>query len=284
MSSVQITTILKAIEASFGRALFESAVSEILGHAPSASVAKTVKVKKEAGPYPKGEIPEHLKEWHALVATVREEMTSAGWTHPETGKPPSHRDAMAEASKRKIAEATPEEAAKKAEVKAKKAAKKAAAAEAGSDSDATPTDGSVKKAGRPKMTDEQKAAAKAARAEKKAAAELVSESVSESEGSAPAAPVVAEVKKAGRPKMTDEQKAAAKAKKAAKKAAATTTAPAAESQGMDAYPCEIDGKPCVKIMDGYIYEYENEEVGAYLGFQNPDGSLDTLKQHKLHVD
>jgi hypothetical protein len=69
-----------------------------------------------------------------------------------------------------------------------------------------------KKAGRPKMTEEQKAAAAAARAEKRSTGSTPSDAESGSVGLEP--------KKAGRPKMTEEQKAAAKAKRAAKKAEA----------------------------------------------------------------
>jgi len=69
-----------------------------------------------------------------------------------------------------------------------------------------------KKAGRPPMTAEQKAAAAAKRAEKKA------EKAAAESGSESATSAAAPVKKAGRPPMTAEQKAAAAAKRAEKKA------------------------------------------------------------------
>ena len=223
----QLTAIMKTLDEQFGRELFESVTSHILG---GKSAKGDKPAKKEAGPYPKGEVPEHLKEWHALVATVREEMTAAGWTHPDTGKPASHRDAMAEASKRKNADATPEQLAKKEAAAAKKAAKKA-------DSEGSDTGSSEKKRGRPKMSDEEKAAAKEARAAKKA----------EEGDDAP-------------------KKAAKKTKKAAAKKKV-------EPEDVEAEPCEIDGKSCIKIMGEYIYEFNDGEVGKYLG-SDKSGELD----------
>jgi hypothetical protein len=81
-----------------------------------------------------------------------------------------------------------------------------------------------KKAGRPKMTAEQKAEAAAKRAAK---AESGSESASAS-GDKP--------KKAGRPKMTAEQKAAAAAKRAEKKAASASASDAESVQTCSAVP------------------------------------------------
>jgi hypothetical protein len=80
-------------------------------------------------------------------------------------------------------------------------------------SDAESASVEPKKAGRPKMTEEQKAAAAAARAEKRSTGSTPSDAESGSVGLEPK-------KAAGRPKMTEEQKAAAKAKRAAKKAEA----------------------------------------------------------------
>ena len=232
--------IMKTLDDQFGREVFESVTSQILGMkaGKAEKASKTGKgAKKESGPYPKGEVPEHLKEWHSLVATVREEMTEAGWTHPDTGKPPSHRDAMAEASKRKDADATPEELAKKQAAAARKAAKKA-------ESEGSDTGSSEKKRGRPKMTDEQKAAAKAAREAKK-----------EAEG-----------------EDTPKKEPKKEPKKAGKKEAKKVAEP--EPEAVEAEPCEIDGKSCIKIVGDYIYEYDDGEVGTYLG-QMKDGELDT---------
>jgi hypothetical protein len=59
------------------------------------------KNKRDHGPYPKGEIPEHLKAWHQLVNTTLEAMRAEGWRHPENGKEATRRDAITEASRRK---------------------------------------------------------------------------------------------------------------------------------------------------------------------------------------
>ena len=73
---------------------------------------KAKKVKKEKDPdAPKKEVSEGVRLWNEEVAEVLEEMKASGWTHPETGKPVSRKDAMAEASKRKGAN-DPEYAAK----------------------------------------------------------------------------------------------------------------------------------------------------------------------------
>ena len=86
-------------------------------HAPSIpsvseKVTKSGKVKKVKDPNaPKKEVSEGVKAWNAVVAEVLEDMKASGWKHPETGKPVTRKDAMAEASKRK-AEGDPEYAAK----------------------------------------------------------------------------------------------------------------------------------------------------------------------------
>ena len=83
-------------------------------YAPSIPSQKTKsgKVKKVKDPSkPKKEVSEGVKAWNAVVAEVLEDMKESGWTHPETGKPVTRKDAMAEASKRKAAE-DPEYAAK----------------------------------------------------------------------------------------------------------------------------------------------------------------------------
>ena len=79
---------------------------------PSQKVTKSGKVKKVKDPSkPKKEVSEGVKIWNATVAEVLEDMKASGWTHPETGKPVTRKDAMAEASKRKASE-DPEYAAK----------------------------------------------------------------------------------------------------------------------------------------------------------------------------
>ena len=79
---------------------------------PSQKVTKSGKVKKVKDPNaPKKEVSEGVKAWNAVVAEVLEDMKASGWTHPETGKSVTRKDAMTEASKRKSAE-DPEYAAK----------------------------------------------------------------------------------------------------------------------------------------------------------------------------
>jgi hypothetical protein len=88
-----------------------------------------------------------------------------------------------------------------------------------------------KKAGRPKMTPEQKAEAAAKRAAAKASAPSAEQSGNES--------AAEPVKKAGRPKMTPEQKAEAAAKRAEKKAAkASASASAVASDAESVKSCE----------------------------------------------
>ena len=71
---------------------------------PSVSAAKPSVVK------PKKEVSAGVAAWNELVTETWEEMKAEAWSHPETGKPASRKDAMAEASKRK-AEGNPEAAA-----------------------------------------------------------------------------------------------------------------------------------------------------------------------------
>ena len=59
---------------------------------------------------PKKEVSAGVAAWNELVTQTWEEMKAEAWSHPETGKPASRKDAMAEASKRKT-EADPEAAA-----------------------------------------------------------------------------------------------------------------------------------------------------------------------------
>ena len=75
---------------------------------PSTTVAK-----------PKKEVSAGVVAWNELVTQTWEEMKAEAWSHPETGKPASRKDAMAEASKRKT-EADPEAAAASAARRAKR--------------------------------------------------------------------------------------------------------------------------------------------------------------------
>jgi len=200
-------------------------------------MAKKAKPEGEAGTEPK-----KPSAWTAFVIQNMAEMKQSGWEAFQSadrtvwpasrreaeqyvyhggehdGKPPSHaRGGMVRASYLR--------AQQNPEAESKRKAYRTALAEKRSDPPAMvggggsiPSDaesGSVepKKAGRPKMTEEQKAAAAAARAEKRSTGSTPSDAESGSVGLEPK-------KAAGRPKMTEEQKAAAKAKRAAKKAEA----------------------------------------------------------------
>ena len=114
---------------------------------------------------PKKEVSEGVAAWNLFVGEVLEEMKSSDWTHPETGKPATRKDAMAEASKRK-AEGNADYAAASAARRAKREeflAKKNGSSEA--PSEAPPQEKPTKKEASP----EAKAAAKAKREAKKAA-------------------------------------------------------------------------------------------------------------------
>jgi len=74
------------------------------------SVEKAVPAKKAKKSTPtESEIPtkekkimsEGVRLWNVLIAETLEQMKASGWTHPETGKPASRKDAMAVASTNK---------------------------------------------------------------------------------------------------------------------------------------------------------------------------------------
>ena len=114
---------------------------------------------------PKKEVSEGVAAWNLFVGEVLEEMKSSDWAHPETGKPATRKDAMAEASKRK-AEGNADYAAASAARRAKREeflAKKKSPSEV--PVEAAPQEKPTKKEASP----EAKAAAKAKREAKKAA-------------------------------------------------------------------------------------------------------------------
>ena len=108
---------------------------------------------------PKKEVSEGVAAWNLFVGEVLEEMKSSDWTHPETGKPATRKDAMAEASKRK-AEGNADYAAASA---ARRAKREETLAKKKSPSEAPPQEKPTKKEASP----EAKAAAKAKREAKK---------------------------------------------------------------------------------------------------------------------
>jgi hypothetical protein len=60
--------------------------------------------KEDAAPKPKRVASEGQLAWISFIKEVQADMEASGWTHPETGKPVSYKDAMQEASKRRAAD------------------------------------------------------------------------------------------------------------------------------------------------------------------------------------
>ena len=152
---------------------------------PSVSAAKPSVVK------PKKEVSAGVAAWNELVTETWEEMKAEAWSHPETGKPASRKDAMAEASKRKT-EADPEAAAASAARRAKRdeqlAKKEASPARASAPAPAAapaPVAEKAKKVLSPEHKAKMLAGAAAAREAKKAAS--VPAPVAAAPPSAPAA-------------------------------------------------------------------------------------------------
>ena len=156
----------------------ELTVAELLQLLQSLSVAqptKTQKAKKDPDA-PKKEVSAGVAAWNLFVGEVLEELKAEGWTHPETGKPVTRKDAMAEASKRKAegnadyAAASAARRAKRDEQLAKKAAPASAPASPAKPAPAEASPEKPKKVLSPEHLAKMQAAAKAAREAKKASA------------------------------------------------------------------------------------------------------------------
>ncbi len=106
----------------------------------------------QAAPKPKRVASDALKAWNAYVDQVKADMLASGWTHPETGKAVTRKDAMQEASRRRATDPT----APKPKPKPVK------------DAEPAPSDGEAKPKPKRTLSDEQKAKMAAGR---KAAAE-----------------------------------------------------------------------------------------------------------------
>ena len=78
-------------------------------------------LKEEAAPKPKRVKTPAQEAWFAMIKEVQAEMEASGWTHPETGKPVTYKDAMQEASKRKAADPNAPKPKPKAKAKPKEA-------------------------------------------------------------------------------------------------------------------------------------------------------------------
>jgi hypothetical protein len=233
---------------------------------------KVKKVKKEKDPdAPKKEVSEGVRLWNEEVAEVLEEMKASGWTHPETGKPVSRKDAMAEASKRKGAN-DPEYAAKadirrqkREEHLVKKGSRKNSDASHHSEAAAEATaqvEDKPKKVLSPEHKAKLLAAAALAREKKKA----------EKDGSSPSPP------SPSAPAPVPE----AKAKKAAKAVPAPPPAPVpvaeAEEDAEEWIRKSIGGKKYLwNPANNQCYHCEADNTqGAWAGLYNPKtGKIDT---------
>ena len=91
---------------------------QLLKERPVAQPQKAKRTKKDPEAEKKP-VSEGVAAWNAYVTQVKEELEAEGWKHPETGKPVTRKDAMAEASKRK-AEGNAEYAAASAARRAKR--------------------------------------------------------------------------------------------------------------------------------------------------------------------
>jgi hypothetical protein len=144
MANSDILTTIQGL-----RAMLETLEAQVTGN-KAVAVPKAPTAEK-----PKRQASDALKAWNSYVDKVKLNMEESNWTHPETGKPVTRKDAMQEASRRR---ATDPDAPKP---KPKEASKEAPKAEAPSDGEAKPKPKKV-------LTEEHKAKLAAGR---KAAAE-----------------------------------------------------------------------------------------------------------------
>ena len=77
------------------RAMLETLEAQLSG-GKAAPVSKAPAAEK-----PKRTASDALKAWNAYVDLVKADMVATGWTHPETGKPVTRKDAMQEAKARR---------------------------------------------------------------------------------------------------------------------------------------------------------------------------------------
>lgn len=161
MSSVQILATIQSLESQL--ALLKSMVQGSAAP-PKVEVSKpkAKKVKDEEAPKEQKEkkpMSEGVRLWNVLIAETLEQMKASGWTHPETGKPATRKDAMAAASASK-------KSAPPSPPKANKASSVVSADESGAESDGSKGKKGPKKGSH--WSAETKAAAAAKRAAKKA--------------------------------------------------------------------------------------------------------------------
>ena len=103
MSSVQVLAAIQSLESQLAmlKSMVQGSSEQKKVQLPKEPVTAK-KEKKEKDPdAPKKEVSEGVRLWNILIAETLEEMKAAGWTHPETGKPASRKDAMTAASAHK---------------------------------------------------------------------------------------------------------------------------------------------------------------------------------------
>jgi hypothetical protein len=247
---------------------------------------------------PKRELSAGVIAWNKQVHETLAQMKTDGWRHPQTGKEPIYRDALAEAARLRgladpaVAAKQAEQKAKKAEQKAKKASSSASVASAPSESEPV-AEKKAKKNPWADMTDEQKAERiakmKAGREAKKLAASVVPAIASVSTNPFEDTPAPAEtasdaesaassVKKRGPPKgvkLSEEERikraTKAKATRDAKKLAALpalpSSAPVSAASSVVVSDEEIDEETFTKQQlpnsSRIIYKNALNHVRAY---------------------
>ena len=247
---------------------------------------------------PKRELSAGVIAWNKQVHETLAQMKTDGWRHPQTGKEPIYRDALAEAARLRgladpaVAAKQAEQKAKKAEQKAKKASSSASVASAPSESEPV-AEKKAKKNPWADMTDEQKAERiakmKAGREAKKLAASVVPAIASVSTNPFEDTPAPAEtasdaesaassVKKRGPPKgvkLSEEERikraTKAKATRDAKKLAALpalpVSAPVSAASSVVVSDDEIDEETFTKQQlpnsSRIIYKNALNHVRAY---------------------
>jgi len=237
------------------------------------AVNKTVPAEPKADK-PKRELSAGVIAWNKQVHETLAQMKTDGWRHPQTGKEPIYRDALAEAARLRgladpaVAAKQAEHKAKKAELKAKKASSSASVASVPSESEpAVSTEKKAKKNPWADMTEEQKqeriAKMKAGREAKKLAASVApvtAEPVAEPVAEAPASDAesaTSSVKKRGPPKgvkLSEEERIRRATKAKATRDAKKAGVPAATATNAAAVPLPASAASSVIVSDDEIDE------------------------------
>jgi len=240
------------------------------------AVNKTVPTEPKADK-PKRELSAGVIAWNKQVNETLLQMKTDGWRHPQTGKEPIYRDALAEAARLRgladpaVAAKQAEHKAKKAELKAKKASSSASVASAPSDSEPA-AEKKAKKNPWADMTEEQKqeriAKMKAGREAKKLAASAPAPAPAPSnpfddapapvaEPASDAESATSSVKKRGPPKgvkLTEEERLRRATKAKATRDAKKASVPAATATNAAAVPLPASAASSVIVSDDEIDE------------------------------